>query len=55
MADLEEEYMEWAVGCADDREAAAPMAASSRCQRPAAGMRWRWRRDRNRFESKVFR
>jgi hypothetical protein len=59
MTDLEEEYMDWAVGGADDREAAAPMAARSRCRRPAAGMRRRWHsqysRNRNQPGSKVFR
>jgi hypothetical protein len=40
MGDLEEDqYMDLAAAGADDLEAAAPMAARSRCRRPAAGMR----------------
>jgi hypothetical protein len=60
MGDQEEDqYMDLAAAGADDLEAAAPMAARSRCRRPTAGMRRRWHsqysRNRNRPGSKVFR
>jgi hypothetical protein len=55
MGDQEEDqYMDWAVGGADDQESVAPMAARSRCRRSTAGMRRRWHRNRNRSGS-VFR
>jgi hypothetical protein len=58
MAEEEDQYMDWAVGGADDQESAAPMAASARCRRAAAGTRRRWHsrcfRNRNRSGS-VFR
>ena len=52
---LEDQYMDWAVGGADDRASATSMAVRSRCWRSAAGMRRRWQRNRNRSGSKVFR
>jgi hypothetical protein len=55
MTEEEDQYMDWAVGGADDQESAAPMAARSRCRRSSAGMRRRWRRNRNRSGPKVFR
>jgi hypothetical protein len=57
MTEEEDQYMDWAVGVADDQESAAPMAARSRCQRSTAGRR-HWRRQcfRNRSRSgSVFR
>ena len=54
MTEEEDQYMDWAVGCAEEPEAAAPMAARSRCWRSTPGMRRRWHRNRNRSGS-VFR
>jgi hypothetical protein len=51
----EDQYMGWAVGCTDEPEAAAPMAARSRCRPSTAGMRRRWHRNQNRSGSKIFR
>ena len=43
MTEEEDQYMDWAVGGADDQESAAPMAARSRCRHSTtAGMRWRF-------------
>ena len=40
MTEEEDQCMDWAVGCTDEPEAAAPMGArSSRCRRSTAGMR----------------
>jgi hypothetical protein len=55
MTEEEDQYMDWAVGCTDEPEAAAPMAARSKCPRSTAGMRRRWHRNRNRSGSKIFR
>jgi hypothetical protein len=44
--DLEDQYLDWAVGDAYDRASATSMDARTRCRRPAAGMRRRWRRNR---------
>jgi hypothetical protein len=56
MTEEEDQCMDWAVGCTDEPEAAAPMGArSSRCRRSTAGMRRRWHRNRNRSGSKIFR
>jgi hypothetical protein len=54
MTEEEDQYMDWTVGGADEPEAAAPMAARSRCRRSTAGMRRRWHRNRNRSGSKIF-
>jgi hypothetical protein len=55
MAEEEEQYIDWAVGGADDQESVSPMAASSRCRRSAIAVRRRWRCNRNRSGSKIFR
>jgi hypothetical protein len=54
MTEEEDQYMDWALGGADDPESAAPMAAKSRCRRSTAGLRRRGHRNRNRSGS-VFR
>jgi hypothetical protein len=58
MIEKEVQYMDWALGGADDQESAAPVAARSRCRRSTTGMRRRWRsrcfHNRNRSGS-VFR
>jgi hypothetical protein len=41
MTEEEDQYMDWALGGADDQESAAPMAARARCRRSASGMRRR--------------
>jgi hypothetical protein len=51
MTEEEDQYMDWAVGCTDEPEAAS---ARSRCRRSTAGMRRRWHRNRNRSGSKIF-
>jgi hypothetical protein len=55
MAEEEDQYMDWAVGVADDPESVSPMAARSRCRRSTIAMRRRWRCNRNRSGSKIFR
>ena len=59
MTEEEDQYMDRAVGCTDEPEAAATMAARSRCRRSTAGMRRRCHsrcfRNRNRSGSKVVR
>jgi len=56
MGDQEEDQcIDLAAAGADDLEAAAPMAARSRCRHLTAGTRRRWHRNRNRSGSKIFR
>jgi hypothetical protein len=54
MTEEEDQHMDWAVGCTDEPEAAAPMAARSRFRHSTAGMRRRWHRNRNRSGRKSF-